>query len=196
MPCEYPECGCETEWCRASKEPKVFMTYSQELTNAMAILAEHPKTLFVGQAVRFDGQAAYATFKDVPMDKRIEMPVCEDFQMGFCTGLAMQGFIPVSFYPRFDFLIMALNHLVNHLDKIPLMGGFRPKVIIRTAVGRSTPLNPGPQHTQNHTTALNLMLRTVRVFELFDTAHILPAYRYALAAKHSTLLVEHMESYG
>jgi pyruvate/2-oxoglutarate/acetoin dehydrogenase E1 component len=170
--------------------------YFSALTEAMGLLATHDKALFVGQAVRFDGQTAYATFKDVPMEKRIEMPVCEDFQMGFCIGLAMQGFIPICFYPRFDFLIMALNQLVNHLDKIPLMGGFRPKVIIRTAVGRSTPLNPGPQHIQNHTVALNLMLRTVRVFELFDTVHILPTYKYALTAKHSTLLVEHMESYG
>src|SRR3990167_9571398 len=139
------------------------MSYFDEITKAMALLAQHPKTLFVGQAVRYDGQRAHATFKDVPMDRRIEMPVCEDFQMGFCTGLALEGYIPVCFFPRWDFAILAANQIVNHLDKIPLLGGFRPKVIIRTAVGASSPLDPGPQHTQDYTRQFADMCKTISV---------------------------------
>lgn len=105
------------------------MTYFQELTFAMSLLAEHPKTVFVGQGVRYDGQRMHASFQGVPMEKRIEFPVAEDFQMGFCTGLALEGYIPICVYPRMDFLLLALNQLVNHLDKID---GFRPKVIIRS----------------------------------------------------------------
>ena len=40
--------------------------------------------------------------------------------MGISTGLALNGFIP-DCYPRFDFLILALNQLVNHLDKLDKM---------------------------------------------------------------------------
>ncbi len=162
----------------------------------MALLAEDPRTLFVGQSVKFDGQAAFATFQDVPPGKRIEMPVAEDFQMGFCTGLALAGHVPVSFYPRFDFLVLACGQLVNHLDKLPIMGGFRPKVIIRTAVGRDAPLDPGPQHTQDHTQAMRLMLKTVAVVDLQEAADIVPAYERALQADGPTLLVEHMARYG
>lgn len=161
----------------------------------MALLAQHPKTLFVGQAVKYDGQRAHATFKDVPMERRIEMPVCEDFQMGFCTGLALEGYIPVSFYPRWDFLIIAANQLINHLDKIPVMGGFKPQVIIRTAVGGSSPLNPGPQHTQDHSMSFALMLKNISVIELKKPEWIVDGYQWALESGKSCLLVEYMSEY-
>ena len=171
------------------------MTYKDALTAAMTMLAEHPRTLFVGQTMRFGGQAMFATLKDVPMDRRIEMPVVEDFQMGFCTGLALKGFIPVSVYPRWDFLLLAANQLVNHLDKLPLMGDFRPKVIIRTGVGPTVPLDAGPQHTQNHTAAFRLILKTVEVLEISTAEEVLPCYKRALACEGSALVIEHLEKY-
>jgi pyruvate/2-oxoglutarate/acetoin dehydrogenase E1 component len=171
------------------------LNYQEELTKAMSLLAEHPKTLFVGQAVRYDGQRAHATFAGVPMEKRIEMPVCEDFQMGFCTGLALEGYMPICFFPRWDFAILACNQIVNHLDKIPLLGDFKPKVIIRTAVGANAPLNPGPQHTQNHTDAFRLMLRTIPIFELRSAEVVMPRYREALHRAIPSILVERMDRY-
>ena len=156
------------------------------------MLAEHPKTLFVGQAVKYDGQRANATFAGVPMEKRVEMPVCEDFQMGFCTGLALEGYIPICFYPRWDFALLAANQIINHLDKIPLLGRFRPKVIIRTAVGASSPLDPGPQHTGNYGEPFRLMLKTIGVREV-----VTPKLDYELAmySDFSTILVERMDKY-
>lgn len=164
------------------------LSYFVELTEAMAMLARHPKTLFVGQNMRYDGQRMCASFAGVPMEKRIEFPVAEDLQMGFCTGLALEGFIPVCVFPRIDFMLLAANQLVNHLDK---MEGFKPKVIIRTAIGSKKPLNPGPQHTQNHTSAFALMLKNIPV-EYFEPG----VYERALERPGSTLVVEDMEWYG
>lgn len=164
------------------------MGYFLELTEAMTMLARHPKTLFVGQNMRYDGQRMCASFAGVPMEKRIEFPVAEDLQMGFCTGLALEGYIPVCVFPRIDFMLLAANQLVNHLDK---MEGFKPKVIIRTAVGSKKPLNPGPQHTQNHTSAFSLMLKNIPV-EWFEPG----VYERALERPGSTLVVEDMEWYG
>jgi pyruvate/2-oxoglutarate/acetoin dehydrogenase E1 component len=164
------------------------LSYFVELTEAMTMLARHPKTLFVGQNMRYDGQRMCASFAGVPMEKRIEFPVAEDLQMGFCTGLALEGFIPVCVFPRIDFMLLAANQLVNHLDK---MEGFKPKVIIRTAIGSKKPLNPGPQHTQNHTSAFALMLKNIPV-EYFEPG----VYERALERPGSTLVVEDMEWYG
>ncbi len=171
------------------------MNYKEEITLAMAMLARHPKTLFVGQSVVYGGQAMFPTIVDVPKDMRIELPVVEEFQMGFCTGLALQGFIPICMFPRWDFVLLAANQLVNHLDKIPVMGDFRPKVIIRTAVGPMEPLNAGPQHTQDHTEAFKLMLKTIPVIELLKAEDVFDAYEAALERQGSTLLVEHMRLY-
>lgn len=172
-----------------------FLSYTEALTRSMFILAQHPKTLFVGQSISYDGQAMHKTFSGVPMDRRIEFPVSEDFQMGFCTGLALQGYIPVCCFPRMDFMLLAANQLVNHLDKIPEMGFDIPKVIIRTAIGSTSPLNPGPQHTQNHTEALKLMLNTIQVYEVKTPQEITDAYLYAEGSNASTLIIEHMSMY-
>ena len=154
----------------------------------MANLAQHPKTLFVGQNMRYGGQKMHASFCGVPMERRIEMPVCEDFQMGFCTGLSLQGYVPICCYPRIDFMLLAANQLVNHLDK---MIGFKPRVIVRVAVGSTTPLNPGPQHTQDHTEAFTMMLKNIAVVE-FEPG----VYEDALNGSGSVVVVERMERYG
>jgi pyruvate/2-oxoglutarate/acetoin dehydrogenase E1 component len=169
--------------------------YFDRLTQAMTMLAQHPKTLFIGQSIEWDGQAMHKSFEGVPQDRRIEMPVAEDFQMGFCTGLSLQGYIPVCIFPRWDFVLIAANQLINHLDKIPLMSGFRPKVIIRVAVGSKRPFSAGPQHTENHTKAFKDMLRTVRVVELLDGRNAIAEYQEAMESEGSTILVEHMRLY-
>ena len=169
--------------------------YFEELTKAMTWLAAQPKTLFVGQAVAYAGQAAFKTFDGVSMEKRLELPVAEDFQMGFCTGLALEGVTPISFYPRWDFLLMAANQLVNHLDKIPTISDFRPKMLIRTAVGGTKPLDPGPQHTQNYTRQFRQMLHTIPVFELHNAEGVLKTYKTAFDYPGPVIVVEFMEKY-
>lgn len=115
--------------------------------------------------------------------------------MGFCTGLSLEGYIPISIYPRFDFLLLAANQIVNHLDKIAQMSGYRPKVIIRTAVGSNKPLDPGPQHQGNYVEAFRSMLTSIRVIELLHAELIVPAYQEALAGNESVVLVEYGNKY-
>ena len=47
--------------------------------------------------------------------------MAEELQMGITTGLALNGSIPVSIFPRWNFLMLAMNQLINHLDKINIM---------------------------------------------------------------------------
>lgn len=162
----------------------------------MRWLAQDPRVLIVGQAVKYPGQSAFPTFEGVPMEKRLELPVAEDFQMGFCTGLAIQGTIPVSFYPRWDFLILAANQLLNHLDKAEALGWGFVKQIIRVAVGRTKPLDPGPQHTQNYSHPIRQMLKTVSVMEIFTPEGVMPAYEWAMAERRACIMVEYQSKYS
>ncbi len=166
--------------------------YFDELKKAMLLLAQNEKVIFIGQAVAYKGTALFKTLEGIPEDKRIELPVFEDVQMGMSTGLSLEGFIPVSIFPRMDFMILGINQLVNHMDKIELMsqGQFKPKVIIRTAVGSIKPLFPGPQHCQDHSEALKKMLTNVDVVKLTKKEDIIPAYQQALNSGKSTILIE------
>lgn len=112
--------------------------------------------------------------------------------MGMSIGLALQGYLPISIYPRIDFMLLAMNQLVGHLDKLPILsdGGYKPKVIIRTRVGSKTPLNAGPQHTQDYTEAFRLMLTTVIVTKVTKPEEVMPAYEDALKRELSTIVIE------
>jgi pyruvate/2-oxoglutarate/acetoin dehydrogenase E1 component len=156
----------------------------------MTWLADKPRTVFLGQAVGFPGTAMFNTLRDVPAERRREMPVAEEFQMGASIGLALQGFTPISIFPRWNFLLLAVNQLVNHLDKLPVISDYRPKVIIRTGVGSERPLDPQWQHKGDFTEAMRLMLHTVRVVRLEEPDEIVPAYQEAYAFAGSTILCE------
>lgn len=176
------------------------MRYAESLTAAMDLLAADPRVVFLGQAVSVPGTAMFGTLKNVAPERRLELPVEEDMQMGMSTGLALTGAIPVSIFPRWNFLLLATNQLVNHLDKMSDIscGLFRPKVIIRTSIGSERPLHPGHQHVGDYTDAFRLMCKTVEVIRLEEPGDILPAYEKALHREdgRSTLLVEYGDYHG
>lgn len=165
------------------------LDFKQAVNQAMLMLADEDATVFIGQSVRYDGAAIFDSLKGVPMHKRLEFPVVENLQLGYCTGLSLTGKLPICIFPRMDFMLLAMDALVAHLDKLPLYG-WKPKVIIRTRVGQKTPLDAGPQHTQNYTHAFRQMLTRIEVLEVCNPRHVLEAYNLALSNKCSTLVVE------
>ena len=179
------------------------MTYFEALTQAMTQLAREPKVVFMGQGVACAGTSMTDTLAGVPrenvlqLDKVIEFPVAEDLQMGMAIGMAIEGWLPICIFPRWNFLLCAANQLINHLDRLPLYsgGGFHPRVIIRVAAPSTSPFYPGPQHDDDFTDSFRRMLRTVKVVKLDEAAKVIPAYREAVHAASSTLLVEYAERY-
>lgn len=185
-------------WVNFPEEKAKDKDYAKEVTKAMTQLGEDEKTIFLGQTVGVRGSPIYQTLENVSMEKRIELPIMEEVQMGISTGLALEGYIPISVYPRFDFLILATNQLVNHLDKIYELseGQFNPKVIVKTLVGSREPLDVGSQHSQNHTSAYRNMLKYANVVELKSSEEVFPAYIDALNSDKPSLIVEHMDRYS
>lgn len=171
------------------------MNYFDELCYAMGMLALDRGAIFMGQAVACEGTAMRRTLAHVPAGQLLEMPVAEDMQMGMATGMALAGLLPVCIYPRINFMLLATNQLVLHLDKLPLYSGYRPRVIVRTAIATPEPLDPGPQHLGDFTEALRLMLRTVTVVRLDEAGKIVHEYREAMNRDGSTLLVEDLGRY-
>tara|TARA_R110000796_G_scaffold146898_1_gene263618 strand:+ start:5456 stop:5995 length:540 start_codon:yes stop_codon:yes gene_type:complete len=174
--------------------------YFDELSRAMTYLGQQEDTIFLGQAVEYKGTAMTNTLKEVPRDKLLEMPVNEEMQMGITNGLSIAGSVPISIYPRWNFLLLAVNQLVNHLDKYSLYthGEYAPKAIIRVGIGSERILNPQIQHTGDFTEAFEKMLSTVEVIRLDEPEDIFPAYKkaYTRTDGKSTILVEWGDYYG
>jgi len=176
------------------------MKYFEELKKSMDYLALNKKTIFIGQAVEVPGTAMSNTLKDIKKNKLLEMPVAEEMQMGITTGLALNGNIPISIFPRWNFLILSMNQLVNHLDKINIMSnnGFKVKTIIRTGIGSQRPLHPQHQHIGDFTEGVKKMCTTIDIIKLNEADEIFPAYKKALNRDDgkSTILVEYGDYYN
>ena len=174
--------------------------YFDELERTMRWLGEQPDTMFLGQAVEYKGTAMTNTLVNVPREKLLEMPVDEEMQMGITNGLAVAGTVPISIYPRWNFLLLTMNQLINHLDRMPAFshGEYIPKVIIRTGVGSERPLHPQAQHVGDFTDGLRLILNNIEIIRLEEPSDIFPAYykAYNRTDGKSTIIVEYGDYYG
>tara|TARA_B110000116_G_C16721510_1_gene529338 strand:- start:574 stop:1116 length:543 start_codon:yes stop_codon:yes gene_type:complete len=169
--------------------------YFTELKKSMDYLGRSSKTIFLGQAVTYPGTAMSNTFVDIDKKKMIEVPVAEEMQMGMTIGYILNNFIPVSVFPRFNFLLLSINQLVNHLDKLNIMtkNHYKSKAIIRTSIGSDNPLNPSVQHLGDFTTSIQKMCKNLNIVKLREPNLIFKEYKKALNRKDnvSTILVEY-----
>ena len=171
--------------------------YHSEILKSMKFLEKQKNCIFLGQSIEYPGNLIYKTLTNVSRKKKLELPVFEDVQMGMSIGLAIGGYLPISTYPRFDFLLLAFNQMINHLDKMPIItnGEFVPKVIIRVLVGAKKPLDAGEQHTQNYINEVRKMTKTINIFDLKNKEDVFNSYKKAIKSKYGSLMVEYSEKF-
>lgn len=163
----------------------------------MTELAKDERVCFVGYNVRY-GRAAGTL--DVKEEQLFEMPLAENLMAGAAIGMSLDGRIPILYFERMDFILCALDAIVNHLDKLNKLseGIHQPACIIRCVVGNSvSPLFTGITHTQNFAKALREMV-SFPVRELHVKGQIATeyasAYRSAKAGI-STLLIDFKDNW-
>jgi pyruvate/2-oxoglutarate/acetoin dehydrogenase E1 component len=77
-----------------------------------------------------------------------DTPLSEDAMTGVAIGAAMAGLRPIHVHIRMDFLLLAMNQLVNIAAKARYMYGGQVSVplVVRSIIGKSW--GQGPQHSQ------------------------------------------------
>ncbi len=171
------------------------MKYGDAIKKSMEMLALDERVKFIGYNIKY-GSRAYGTLKDIAFEKCLETPVAENLMTGLAIGMSLEGYKPVLFFERHDFLLNGIDSIVNHLDKIEKLslGGYKTPVIIRTIVGSKKPIDPGLQHTQDYTESIRRMV-SFSVIDLKKTLEIIPAYEEALKINDPIMLVERKELY-
>lgn len=171
------------------------MKYKDAIKKSMEELAKLDKVRFLGYNINF-GSRAYGTLKDIPKERCIETPVAENLMIGLAIGMSLEGYKPVVFFERHDFILNSLDAIVNHLDKIEKMsyGQFKTPVVIRATIGSKKPLTPGAQHTQNFTEILKKIV-TFPVYELLNSKQVLECYDQVKKFENSALIIEKRELY-
>jgi acetoin:2,6-dichlorophenolindophenol oxidoreductase subunit beta len=134
------------------------MTTTRDVTCVEAIrealeqeMARDPAVLVLGMGVD-DPKAIFGTTRGLVQrfgpERVFDTPLSEDGMTGVAIGAALAGLRPVHVHIRMDFLLLAMNQLVNIAAKARYMWGGRVSVplVVRAVIGRSW--GQGPQHSQ------------------------------------------------
>ncbi len=169
-------------------------TYFNAVKNSMDMLAQNPRTIFVGYTVKYG--AAFGTLNDVPEEQRIETPVAENLMTGLALGMSLEGFRPIIFFDRHDFIFNAMDLLVNTLDVIEIIsdGEYSMPVVIRAIVGSVKPFYAGLTHTNDLSESIKSLV-SFPVYTPINADQVLAVYDKAKTTVSPMMVSERKELY-
>jgi pyruvate/2-oxoglutarate/acetoin dehydrogenase E1 component len=110
-------------------------------------------------------------------DRVFDTPLSEDAMTGFGIGAALAGMRPVHVHIRMDFLMLAMNQLINLAAKYRYStgGAIGVPMVVRAVIGKSW--GQGPQHSQGlHALFMHIPgLRVVAPSTPYDAKGLLAA---------------------
>lgn len=134
------------------EETKRLIRYVDAIAEACAQEMERDEKVFVfGLDVddhkAIQGSTAGLVEKFGP-ERCFGTPLSEDAMTGMAIGAAMAGYRPVHVHIRMDFMLLAMNQLVNMAAKSHYVysGQVKVPLVVRTMIGRSW--GQGAQHSQ------------------------------------------------
>ena len=117
------------------------MTYRQALNSTLAEeLARDPNVVLMGEEIgKFQGSYRITEGLLAKFGKKrvVDTPISEEGFVGMAAGAAMLGLRPVVEIMTINFILVAVDQIVNHASKIHYMFGGQAKVplVIRTPSG-------------------------------------------------------------
>lgn len=128
------------------------ITYAQAIREAHAqLLAGDPRVFLLGQGLWspwYAGTSLKDLDKEFGRDRIIDSPVSENATTGAAVGAAIAGMRPIVFHPRMDFMLLAVDPIVNQAANWAYLfaGMVTVPVVIRAAINRGG--EQGAQHSQ------------------------------------------------
>ncbi len=128
------------------------INYGQAIREGYAfLLANYPEVFVMGQGVWspwYAGNSMLELEKEFGKDRVIDTPVSEAATTGAAIGASLCGYRPIVLHPRVDFMILAMDSIVNQAAKWSHMlgGQAHPAVTFRAVVNRGG--QQGAQHSQ------------------------------------------------
>jgi len=128
------------------------LTYSQAIREALdQEMARDPHVIVMGQGVD-DHKGMYGTTTGLAekygAKRCFDVPLSEEGTTGAAIGMALAGYRPIHTHIRMDFVLLAMNQIINIAAKSRYMYGGQVKVpiVVRTVIGRGW--GQGAQHSQ------------------------------------------------
>ena len=128
------------------------LTYAQAIREAHAqLLATDSRVFLIGQGVRnpwYAGTSLQDLDKEFGTHRVIDSPVSENATTGAAIGAAITGMRPIVFHPRMDFMLLAVDPIMNQAANWSYLFAGRASVpvVIRAVINRGG--EQGAQHSQ------------------------------------------------
>jgi acetoin:2,6-dichlorophenolindophenol oxidoreductase subunit beta len=128
------------------------LSYAQAIREAFAqLLASDPRVFVIGQGVWspwYAGTSLCELDKEFGRDRIIDSPVSENATTAAAIGAALSGMRPIVFHPRMDFMLLAVDPIVNQAANWSYLFAGRSSVpvVIRAVINRGG--EQGAQHSQ------------------------------------------------
>ncbi len=128
------------------------LTYAQAIREATLQEMDRDSSVIVlGMGVD-DFKAVYGTTRGLQdkfgAERVFDTPLSEDGMTGLAIGAALAGLRPMHVHIRMDFVLLAMNQIVNIAAKARYMygGSVKVPIVVRSVIGRSW--GQGAQHSQ------------------------------------------------
>jgi len=169
------------------------LTFKKAINEAMTEIGKL-NSVFIGYNVK-NGNAM-GTLAGVDDSQKIETPVAENLMTGLAIGMSFEGFKPVVYYERHDFMLVAADAIINHINYIERIshGEFKVPVILRSVVADSGPFYSGPTHSQDFTEGFRQMV-TFPIYVPTTGPEAIIAYKKAMASDRPCMIVEKKSCY-
>jgi len=169
------------------------ITYKDAVGEAMQELGRLG-AIFIGYNVaRGD---AMGTLRGVDIEQKLETPVAENLMSGLAIGMSFEGFLPVLYFERHDFMLVAMDAIVNHIDKIERIshGDFKLPLIIRAVTADAGPFYSGITHSQDFTNVFREAV-SFPVYDPQDGREVLEYFQKAAFSGRPAMIIERKSRY-
>jgi pyruvate/2-oxoglutarate/acetoin dehydrogenase E1 component len=128
------------------------LTYAQAIREAHAQMLElDPRVFIIGQGLWspwYAGASLDGLDREFGCARVVDTPVSENAVTGMAVGAALAGLRPIVFHPRMDFMLLAMDPIVNQAANWSNMfgGDSRVPLVIRAVINRGG--EQGAQHSQ------------------------------------------------
>lgn len=139
---------------------------------------------------------AMGTLKNVPLYQKLETPVAENLMCGLAIGMSFEGYKPVIYFERHDFMLVAMDAIGNHIDKIERIshGEYKLPIIIRAVEAFGGPFYSGPTHHQDFTNLLKELV-SFPVLDPVTGVDVLKAFKGAKESGRPAIIIERKSRY-
>jgi pyruvate dehydrogenase E1 component beta subunit len=126
------------------------LTYAQAIREAHAqMLTLDARVFVIGQGLWspwYAGTSLEGLDRDFGCARVVDTPVSENAVTGMAVGAALAGLRPLVFHPRMDFMLLAMDPIVNQAANWSYLFGGRVPLVIRAVINRGG--EQGAQHSQ------------------------------------------------